>query len=689
MHVSIRRYSFPSSRRFSMCSDFLRFLAVSFVLCSSVIAVSQDQGIPPFSTMEIHPHEFINLSNLNVIVSVPVRTKGAGPLPLQYSLTANNTDFSALMGLNGMQVVMYPLKLVGGFPSRMLGATVTSAIDYRQKCPDGITWATWRDQYKITDATGAVHGLPYGFGIWTNTCYSPNTATGKTADGFALTVALGQSPIIHDPAGNRVAGESVTDSNGNSVNGAGSSGYTYTDALDQTFLTESLSQPHTSPDTYSYTDAAGTTRSFTVNYASQNITTTFNCNAVANIINQPNTLPSSVTFPDGSSLGFAYEPSGTNQVTGRLGTITLPTGGQIKYSYVDASAPGYQTCGWLTGITRATPDGKWSYSISAHPVLGTITTTTVIDPLGNKTVYSFNGNFQTQRILYDNAGHILETVVTCYNGNTANCATAASVFFNVSQLDVYTTILGASGTAHSQRIYNADAQITGDTEYNYDGSLLKSTTTVYAINGSGACSNIGQYIHNRPCSVTVSDSSGQIAQTNYTYDPNGNALTVSRWVGGTKYLTHTLGYTSQGALTSDLDPNGTSTTYTNFACNGLLPQTVSAGGLLETLTWDCNGGVKTSITDASGKTSFDFTSNGADPFYRQKGMIDQLGNETYYTYQPNASVQTPAMVETTLMFNGGSSVADEKLPGRAGTSAGRSSPPSSWLIHSGHCVVHL
>jgi len=78
------------------------------------------------------------------------------------------------------------------------------------------------------------------------------------------------------------------------------------------------------------------------------------------------------------------------------------------------------------------------------------------------------------------------------------------------------------------------------------------------------------------------------------------------------------------------------------------------------MSYDCNGGVETSITDENGqKVTFDYTANGADPFYRVKGTIDQIENETFYNYQPN-SQSSPGMAEASLSFNNGQSIVDRR-----------------------------
>ena len=70
-----------------------------------------------------------------------------------------------------------------------------------------------------------------------------------------------------------------------------------------------------------------------------------------------------IVYPDGSAYRFTYEPTTTTSVdapsnvpvtTGRLASVTLPTGGTVSYAYTG----GYNCALWTPlGLTRATSDG--------------------------------------------------------------------------------------------------------------------------------------------------------------------------------------------------------------------------------------------------------------------------------------------------------------------------------------------
>jgi YD repeat-containing protein len=210
-------------------------------------------------------------------------------------------------------------------------------------------------------------------------------------------------------------------------------------------------------------------------------------------------------------------------------------------------------------------------------------------------------------------------------------------------------------SALTRTSYDTYGDVSETKGYDFGGSSpVADATITYAVSGSGSCSNIGAYIDDRPCSIVVKDSSNSIvAQTNVSYDTNGNQLSSSRLVTGSTYLTSSAMYNANGTVNVATDVNGAQTSYTYGACNGLLPTNVAMPlNLSRQMTWDCNGGVVTSSTDENGQTtSFSYTANGTDPFWRIKSTTDALSNTTSYAY-------TPTTFESVLTFNSGASTVD-------------------------------
>jgi len=81
------------------------------------------------------------------------------------------------------------------------------------------------------------------------------------------------------------------------------------------------------------------------------------------------------------------------------------------------------------------------------------------------------------------------------------------------------------------------------------------------------------------------------------------------------------------------------TNYSSFTCNGAFPQTISTTPATWTTaqTWDCNGAVKTSVTDGNNET---ITYTHADPFWRVTSVGDTLSttNTTYISPTQTESV---------------------------------------------------
>src|SRR5437588_5175388 len=115
-------------------------------------------------------------------------------------------------------------------------------------------------------------------------------------------------------------------------------------------------------------------------------------------------------------------------------------------------------------------------------------------------------------------------------------------------------------------------------------------------------------------------------------------------------------YNPNGTINVVTEANSAQTTYhyDSSVCNGLLPTSVSEPrGLDKSMTWDCNGGVMTSLTDENGKiTTFNYRSGSvADPFYRPLSVVDPLTNTMAFSY-------TPTSVERAMNFNGTISTSD-------------------------------
>ncbi|HEU5415032.1 MAG TPA: hypothetical protein VFW31_14790, partial [Candidatus Angelobacter sp.] len=219
-----------------------------------------------------------------------------------------------------------------------------------------------RDQYQYHDMFGTIHNFTNVTGgcpddIQTNDTVSTDSSgytlhTGGTLGG-SLTAPDGTT--INPPVGSPTGGGNRIDRYGNEITTNGSS---FTDTLGATVLTSSGGVPN--PLVLTYSTSNGTPASVTVNYASYTVQTSFGCTDVAEYAATPTSLVSSISYPDGSTYSFNYEPTPGNptNVTGRLSSITLRTGGNINYTYTGGSHGIICADGSTAGLTRTLTHGS-------------------------------------------------------------------------------------------------------------------------------------------------------------------------------------------------------------------------------------------------------------------------------------------------------------------------------------------
>src|SRR5262249_44609883 len=104
--------------------------------------------------------------------------------------------------------------------------------------------------------------------------------------------------------------------------------------------------------------------------------TNFGCSGIGEYTATNVSLVTSITLPDNTSYSFTYETTQNfaGYYTGRIASVTLPTGGNISYSYPltgggtkngincsDGTAPA--AVGTNPSMTRTlSPGGQWTYA---------------------------------------------------------------------------------------------------------------------------------------------------------------------------------------------------------------------------------------------------------------------------------------------------------------------------------------
>jgi len=673
---------------------------IVFVLLSAATSRAQvATGFPPFGSFKGAP-DAVDLANLNVHWSIPVFTKAGRGLPFVYALAYDSSIWSPVF--NGSSTVWSPTPnwgweapLFGSLASTVTTAQKGCGKCIGDSCPGTITTTTWSD-YIYVDPAGTQHSFGSApsvkdvYDSCTNSHTIAGSYTGTSSDGLYY-VNIGTPGS--DPSAQLVTnvdgtvmdlqGLTLTDRNGNRISSASGA---LTDTLNQTALTVSSPIPP-SPTTYTYTAPSGGSATYQVNYTKYTVATNFGVSGVGEYGKNAIALVSSISLPDGTQYTFTYEatpstPSSgactplantysANCVTGRIASVQVPVGGTISYSYSGGNN-GILSDGTTATLTRTTPDGTWTY---AHSESGTAWTTLVTDPQSNQTNINFQTTYETERQVYQGSttsGTLLKTVYTCYNGSAVPC-NSTSVGSAITQKSVTVSWPNGSGTLQSETVtsYNGNELVTEVDEHAYGsgapGSLVRKTLTSYA--------SLSNNILDKPASITIEDSSSNIhAQTNYSYDQTGvaasgspqlvsvsgsrgNATTIQYLVTGSTYLSKTYTYYDNGNVNVATDANGGTTTPSysgSTSCGYSFPTSVAeaVGTLSKSMTWNCVGGVLTSVTDENGKTvSYNYTDT---EFWRMNSLTDQLSNTTNYTYN-HATSTANGSIESSLLFNGSNS----------------------------------
>lgn len=695
--------------------------ALLLALTFPVVAAAQvATGTPAFGSFGGGPFDIVNLGNLNVHFSIPIIDKAGRGMPFTYNLAYDSS-------------VWYPSTVSGvetWTPVQNFGwtgqtAVVTGYITYQEstssrRIPYEGLWVTCSTttyaNFVYTDTLGIRH--PF-IGATINTSQQPPecnppasqpsfTALATDGSAYSISVTNFDESSITSKTGEQFSAPSLQmggggvamDNNGNEISTNGNG--VFTDTLGTTALTIAGNAPN--PQTFSYTNPQGTQSAYTMNYQAYTVATDFQISGVGEYGPESVSLVSSIQLPDGSEYSFTYEEtpaaanctplSGTFSgycVTGRIGSVTLPTGGTITYSYTGGSnGTGIYADGSTGTLTRTlNPGGQWTYARVLHsgtPGPGSTWTTTVTDPAANKTVSQFTEDgsaysanlYETERQVYEGSSTLLQTRIDCYNGNYASCEYAA-VSAPITQTDVYSKL--PNGVASlSEMEYNGAQSGSGllsqDTEYDYGVNLGAAPTTTpleqTTISYAGVTGVIGLPSEQKVTSWTGGQSS-TISDTLYYYDgasvtatsgtPQhvagvsiGNLTEIVTHTSSANFLQQSFTYYDTGEPKTTTDTNGAVTTYTygsGSSCGNSFATSVSEPlNLSRSMTWNCNGGVETSVIDENSQTT---TATYNDPnFWRPTAGQDQENNQTTISYAGENAA------EATLSFNGGNSVSDQR-----------------------------
>ena len=645
-------------------------------------------GLPEFGSFAGGSLDTVNLANLNTHFEIPIFAKGGAGLSFHYTLSYDSLVWAPIT--SGSTVTWTPMANWGWRAQTEIATGYVTYDSYTHTggsdCDDPPYYARVTYYYNLVyhDESGVEH--PF-------TNYAYNTCDGDTGSGLAsdgsgywfssFTVVNGAKsgslysrsgvqitpPLVNTFQAGTGAG-TLIDPNGNRITTDGT--YFY-DSSGAKILTVTGGAPNSL--VFAYTAPSGAQASVTISCVLYVVQTNFQIPGITEYGAQPQYLVDKVTFPDGSYYHFTYEltvGSGiSGKTTGRIASVTLPTGGTISYSYAGSCQYNASNCMMADGspsyLTRTLGGGTWTYSRALQPNQSNKqqTTTTVVDPASNETDLKFSGIYETERTVWSGAkSTVLDYLYTCYNANyvDSTCPTAvvSAPISSWGRNDHFNSITFSPPNSSRWSYYDAYGNLkeTDDLDYASPPLPIRIAKNTYnACNSQNVCNEIAT-------SIVYDGGSHKVAETDYGYDGNGNVTSVSRWISSTSSpLTQQYSYNANGTLATATDLNGTTTTYSysGASCSNSFPTSVTVAGLTTRYTYNCTGGVVTSGQDPNLATT---STTYADPyFWRPASTTDALSNTTYYNYygvnNSGSSVVTAVgQTESVMNFNSGYSTTD-------------------------------
>jgi RHS repeat-associated protein len=696
-----------------------RNLFLFFLLCLFVSPPTSAQaqpGTPPFGSFGGGP-DIINLGNLNGHLTIRVMNKPGRGANFTYDLSYDTSVWYPVT--SGGSKIWYLLKgWTTASPATMGYVTYQTTGPYHCRFFQETQWVTeyyhLYNNWLYTDSLGIAHTL---IGAIQDggapDCGPADSEILTTNDGSGYKLSV-PDETLYTTAGALaylnygVHNGTFTDRNGNQITQG--TGGVFTDTLGTTALTVTgpgtpaspivltFTPPNTSSSLCSATNTTGVA-CYVISYVAYTVKSNFGCSGISEYPATVNNLVDRITLPDGSYYQFYYEatPGYSGDVTGRLASVRLPTGGSISYTYTAGGLTGLAVgsydpivCadGSAAGLTRQTPDGTWTYSrtqVSGNHWQTKLTTPpdpansssvgddTIIDfQKDSATTYPTNNFYETLRVIYQgvsNSNVVLRTVTTCYDGNTSSCTTTA-----VSTPITQRTVTDQYGSSGLQCLHNYYYNSVGglSDEYDYDygsgapGSFLRHISITYAplqnitsfrkqikiTNSSGTVVSQTNYNYDE----TTPTSTSGIAQHGAVYSSRGNLTSVNYPVSG---LTSHFTYYDTGSPNTSQDINTATTTYNygSASCQMAFPTSISEPlSMSRSMAWNCTGGVLTSLTDENRQVT-SATYNDAF-FWRPANVNFPDGGQTSWTYNSPTNITI-----TTKMNSSQNIVATQLLDG--------------------------
>jgi RHS repeat-associated protein len=540
-----------------------------------------------------------------------------------------------------------------------LGGTNTWDVQFTKTDPgiytvtitkNGSAYATWTG---VNTPNSVELGFSGGTGGETNNYYIDDTTITAQTYGLTTTYSYDSTGGIAsetDPDGNTTS--FTYDADGNVTSETDPLGHTTTTTYNSLDEPLTVTDPAGIETEYTY-DSNGNLTSKTVD-GHDGLTTTSTytvCESSCPSGFDPGDLES-VTDPDGNTTSYTYDTYGD------LASTSVTAGSQT-----DTTKYAYNSLGELYCETspNATADSVTCPSFGSSRVADTTTytydadgnETSVTDPDGNMTSYAYDGDGDVTSVT-DPVGNVTENVydddgevTSVTNGyGTSSAATTTYTY----ETPIESCPSSVTGAAYCDQTTNPDDETT--TSY-YDA--------------------LGRLVESVPPDSTEQDP------TSYTYDGDGNVLTMTDGAGTTSYTynadnqLHTVtdtstnsGYTADDEVTYAYDADGNRTQMvdgsgtTTYTYDGLerLESTTDGAGNTVTYGYDDDGNVTClsypneanntcqDVGSGTGIVTYDYNAAG-----ETTSMTDWLGNTTDFSYDHDSnltSTDLPSGTDTTV-----------------------------------------
>ncbi|MFD2591013.1 SpvB/TcaC N-terminal domain-containing protein [Aquimarina hainanensis] len=286
-----------------------------------------------------------------------------------------------------------------------------------------------------------------------------------------------------------------------------------------------------------------------------------------------------------------------------------------------------------------------------------------------------------EQTVEDSSGDLFTKTRTGYTenslGNNAHSIQAASVL--TQQFDGDSSSTDTAATYEYDTYGNIEKQIQyGEVNGNADGTFsdtgLDKRTLEYSY-----VNNTTDYIVGLPTNQTLKNNSNvKEAETNYSYDANGNLLTESKWISGSDYSDTSYTYNSFGLPLTETDALSNTTTYSYDAHNIYPVSVTNAKGHITNYEYDYSSGKLSKETNPNGKVT-DYSYDGLDRLTKIEQTIANGGTETVKEIEYNTNASPQFTKETTYRDSGDTQDIFNYTDGLGRTIQTKSEMDSGWL----------